>query len=101
MGRTNLAITPQLEREMHGFTKFRRALRRADQLVLDELFEAARLHLAAVAYAAHPLPIATLLLSMQLENHKRDLAQDGEITRLSQEIERLRLEIEAMRLVNG
>ncbi|HUJ77213.1 MAG TPA: hypothetical protein VL359_20275, partial [bacterium] len=50
--------------------RFRRALRRSDQVALDDLFAAARQHLAAAAYAAHALPFETFLLSMLLEEHK-------------------------------
>ena len=53
--------------------RFRRALRRADQLALDDLFASARQHLAAAAYAAHALPMETFLLSMLLEQHKEVL----------------------------
>jgi hypothetical protein len=56
--------------EQDAFARFRRALRRSDQLVLDDLFAAAHQHLAAVAYAAHALPFETLLLAMLLEQHK-------------------------------
>ena len=70
MGRTLPSITQQFLQEQEAFARFRRALRRSDQLVLDDLFAAARQHLAAAAYAAHALPFETLLLSMLLEEHK-------------------------------
>jgi hypothetical protein len=56
--------------EQEAFGRFRRALRRSDQLALDDLFAAARNHLAAAAYAANALPMETFLLSMLLEEHK-------------------------------
>jgi hypothetical protein len=56
--------------EQESFGRFRRALRRSDQLALDDLFAAARNHLAAAAYAANALPMETFLLSMLLEEHK-------------------------------
>ena len=58
------------------------ALRRSDQLALDELFVAARQHLAAAAYAAHALPMEIFLLAMLLEEHK--------------EVQRLRTRVEAL-----
>jgi len=62
MGRTLPSITQSLQEEQAAFSRFRRALRRADQLALDELFIAARQHLAAAAYAANALPMETILL---------------------------------------
>jgi hypothetical protein len=63
-----------------GLCPFRRALRRSDQLVLDDLFAAARQHIAAAAYASHALPFEVFLLSMLLEEHK-------EVVRLRQIVE--------------
>jgi hypothetical protein len=56
--------------EQEAFSRFRRALRRSDQLALDDLFASARNHLAAAAYAANALPMETFLLAMLLEEHK-------------------------------
>lgn len=71
MGRTLPSVTQSLSEEQQAFSRFRRALRRSDQLALDELFVAARQHLAAAAYAANALPMETFLLSMLLEEHKQ------------------------------
>ena len=70
MGRTLASITQAFLEEETAFAKFRRALRRSDQLVLDDLFASARQHLAAAAYASHALPFETILLCMLLEEHK-------------------------------
>lgn len=83
MGRTLPSITQSLHEEQAAFSRFRRALRRSDQLVLDELFVAARQHLAAAAYAANLLPMETFLLAMLLEEHK--------------EVIRLRVQVEALK----
>ena len=80
MGRTLPSITQAFLQEQEAFTRFRRALRRSDQLALDELFAAAHKHLAAAAYAAHALPFETFLLAMLLEEHK-------EVLRLRQVVE--------------
>ena len=80
MGRTLPSITQVFLQQQESFTRFRRALRRSDQAALDDLFAAARQHLAAAAYAAHALPFEILLLSMLLEEHKG-------ITRLRRMIE--------------
>ena len=71
MGRTLPSITQEFLQEQASFSRFRRALRRSDQLALDDLFAAARQHLAAAAYAANPLPFETFLLAMLLEEHKQ------------------------------
>lgn len=71
MGRTLPSITMAFLQEQESFSDFRRALRRGDQLALDDLFASARQHLAAAAYAAHPLPFEVFLLAMLLEEHKK------------------------------
>ncbi len=70
MGRTLPSITQAFLQEQESFSRFRRALRRSDQRVIDDLFANAHKHLAAAAYASHALPFETLLLSMLLEEHK-------------------------------
>ena len=70
MGRTLPSITQVFIEEEGSFARVRRALRRRDQLALDDLFAAARLHLAAAAYAGHALPFEIFLLAMLLEEHK-------------------------------
>jgi hypothetical protein len=70
MGRTLPSITQTFLQEQGSFARFRRALRRTDQLALDDLFSAARQHLAAAAYASHALPFEVFLLAMLLEEHK-------------------------------
>jgi len=71
MGRTLPSITQTFIQEQESFSRFRRALRRSDQLILDDLFALARQHLAAAAVATHILPFETFLLSMLLEEHKQ------------------------------
>lgn len=82
MGRTLPTISQTFLEEQKSFSSFRRALRKTDQYILDELFAAARKHLAAAAYAANALPMETFLLAMLLEQHK-------EIHRLKDELDLL------------
>ena len=70
MGRTLPSATIVFMQEEAAFGRFRRALRRLDQLALDDLFVSARQHLAATQYAAHALPFEVMLLAMLLEEHK-------------------------------
>ena len=77
MGRTVQSITQTFLEEEQAFARFRRALRRSDQLVLDDLFASARQHLAAAAYTSHALPFEVFLLSMLLEEHKEVMRLRG------------------------
>ena len=85
MGRTLKSITQVFLDEEQSFARFRRALRRSDQLVLDDLFASARQHIAAAAYASHALPFEVFLLSMLLEEYK-------EVVRLRQIVEEMKNE---------
>jgi hypothetical protein len=71
-----------MHQEEAALARFRRALRRGDQLVFDDLFTAAQKHISATAYAAHALPFETFLMSMLLEEHK-------EVVRLRKIVEAL------------
>ena len=82
MGRTLSSITNVFLQEQQSFAQFRRALRRSDQIALDDLFAQARRHLSAAAFAAHALPFEIFLLSMLLEEHK-------EVMRLRQRLDDL------------
>ena len=97
MGNTNSTITDILHREEAGLAKYRRALRREDQLVFDDLFTAAYKHRAASGLSGHLLPFETFLLSMTIEEHKevmrlRELPHD--VTRLRGEVEYLRRKLD-------
>ena len=70
MGRTLPSATQLMLNEEAALTRFRRALRRRDQLVFDDLFTAAQQHISATAYAAHALPFETFLMAMLIEEHK-------------------------------
>ncbi|MEW5872727.1 MAG: hypothetical protein AB1894_25940 [Chloroflexota bacterium] len=82
MGRTLPSITQTFLQEQEILARFRRALRRGDQLVLDDLLASARLHLAAAAYAANALPFETFLLAMLLEEHKHVLRLQSQVDAL-------------------
>jgi len=83
MGRTLPSATMVFMQEEAAFGRFRRALRRSDQLALDDLFVNARQHLAATQYAAHALPFEVMLLAMLLEEHK-------EVLHLRQQLDELK-----------
>jgi len=87
MGRTLPTTSILIQQEEQSFARFRRALRRSDQVALDDLFTSAHQHLAAAQYAAHALPFEVFLLSMLLEEHKEVMLlrqQMNEILRAAQ-----------------
>ena len=71
MGRTLPSATHPILNEQNALNQFRRALRKEDQAAFDDLFRAARYHVAALAEAAHLLPFETILLAMLIQEHKR------------------------------
>lgn len=83
MGRTVLPFSQVLEQEYAAWKKFRRALRQEDQEAFDRLFDRAKLHVQAAAYASHPWPLEAILLAICLEHEKI-------LTRLQAELQRIR-----------
>lgn len=80
MGRTLTSFNQlirQLKEEEWG--KFRRALRREDQEVFDELFEMARFHAGPAAYASRPNPMEPILLGILIELLKRTAALEEKV----------------------
>ncbi len=71
MGRTLPSFAKVILNEQNALAKFRRGLRLQDQSAFDDLFRAARFHVAALANASHLLPFEAMLLAMLLEEHKR------------------------------
>ena len=70
MDKLNLSYGEILEQEIEGWKKFRRALRKEDQQVLDQLFEKTRPYAEAGGLASRPWPFETILISMLLEQEK-------------------------------
>jgi len=82
MGRTTQTMTDLVAHEEACWAPFRRALRKEDQVVFDQLFAAARHHSAPAHYASHSTPFDSMLLAMLLEAMKA-------ITMVRQSLERL------------
>jgi hypothetical protein len=70
MGRTMPSITMQLDIEENAFQPFRRALRKSDQAIYDELFAAAKNYRSAAAMAARALPMESLLFAMLIDERR-------------------------------
>lgn len=71
MGRTVASFTHALNRERRNLQNYRKALRKEDREVFDELWEMARSHIQACSYSAFPLPMEGILLSMCMELLKK------------------------------
>src|ERR1044071_1937633 len=88
MGRT-LPSTTQLAFDLIAELKpFYGALRRSDQLILDQFFEDALQHRAALGNTAHLLPMEIMPFVILLEEHKRSSRMYNEIHILIEEIEK-------------
>jgi len=71
MGRTLPSITQAFLQEQESFARFRRALRRSDQLVLDELLRLLINTLPLPLMLRTPCRLRLFLLSMLLEDAKK------------------------------
>ena len=83
MGRTVLSYTQKILALESEWSKFRRALRRDDQELLDELFCFAKYHSAPASYFSTPDPMEPIFMAILIE--------------LLKEIRRLRSELQARR----
>ena len=70
MGRTVPTFTNLIDMELASWTKFRRGLRTEDQEVFDEIFRAAKLHLAENFYAMRAVPFESMMMSILVEQQK-------------------------------
>jgi hypothetical protein len=89
MGRTLAPFSQLVQGEQAALGQFRRALRKEDQLALDELFCAARFHVAPAAYASHLLPFEAMLLTMLIEEHKQVMRLRNTLEELEERLARL------------
>lgn len=71
MGRTIASITQTWQEEEAALNRFKRALRKDDQVVLDELLVMSRLHLAEASYASNLYPLDMYLIAILLEVYKQ------------------------------
>ncbi len=78
MGRTIASITQTWQQEEAALKRFQRALRKEDQLLLDELLVLSRLHLAEASYASNLYPLDMYLIAILLEVYKQLKSSKGE-----------------------
>lgn len=87
MGHTILPFSWQYRKEKVYFASFRRALLLAeDKRTFDDLWNRAEFHLPAAEMASHPLPVATILMMMSLEQQKIILKLENEAKAQAQQI---------------
>lgn len=82
MGRTLPTQTMLLEEERLRWQKFRRALRKEDQAILDEMLNDVRRHVQAQAYASWATPYEAMLISIMLEERKKIKDIEGRLMAL-------------------
>ena len=85
MGRTVPTFTNIIDDEIASWGKFRHALRAEDQEAFDDLFRAARIHLAEHFYAMRTVPFESIIMSIVLEQQKLIRRLDGRLRQLEQE----------------
>ena len=86
MGRTLATFTMLINQAIGEWGKFKRALRREDQEILEGLFADARYHAQAGAYLAPTDPFSAMLLSMLIEERKERLALEKKVNELETNI---------------
>ena len=89
MGRTVETFTMVVQEQRALWSKFREALRKEDQQVLDELFRAPKIHLAACAYDVKPIPFENVVMSMLIEERKKSIALQEVVDKLNERIVKL------------
>jgi hypothetical protein len=70
MGKTTPPMSGLMHKEMSELRRFRRALRKEDQLVFDSLWIHVTKHMMPCTQASHLLPLEIFLFTMLLEEHK-------------------------------
>jgi hypothetical protein len=82
MGRTVPTFTNIIDDELSSWSKYRRGLHKDDQELFDEVFRAAKIHLAENFYAMRTIPFESIMMSITIEQRKL-------IRKLQDRIERL------------
>jgi hypothetical protein len=71
MGKTLPPFSHLIEYERRRWTPFKRALPKADQALVDRLFDCAMLHVQAGVCQSRPVPLKTIIMAVLLEQHKQ------------------------------
>ena len=88
MGHNTASMTMRFRSERAFFDGYRRALLlKSDQLLFDELWDVIEAYVPSVEKSNHPLLIATLLMSMILEQRKLIAALQAQLEKLQHEVQ--------------
>ena len=88
MGHNTASMTMRFRSERAFFDGYRRALLlKSDQLLFDELWDVVEAYVPSVEKRNHPLLIATLLMSMVLEQRKLITSLQAQLEKLQQEVQ--------------
>ncbi len=88
MGHNTASMTMRFRAERAFFEGYKRALLlKSDQLLFDELWDIIEAYVPSVEKSNHPLLIATLLMSMILEQRKLIAALQGQLEKLQHEVQ--------------
>ena len=94
MGHTKTPFTIQYKKERRCFKEMGRGLLLGDdKRLFDEMWNRAEFHIPACEKAAHPLPIISVLLAIDLEQQKAIARLQERLKAQDQEIRWLRVEI--------
>lgn len=89
MGKTVPSFRIALESEIGGWRSYRKALKKGDRGVFDQLMGHTRAHASASGNAVRTSPLEPMVLSILIEQQKA-------ISRLRDELDRLRMELERL-----
>ena len=90
MGHTLPPFSHQFMIERSMFAEMRRALLlRDDKAHFDEMWNKAEFHVPAAEKAKHPLPITSILMSINLEQEKAIFRLEGKLLAQNQHIQQL------------
>jgi hypothetical protein len=90
MGRTVTPYSVQIETVRARFQNFRRALRKSDQDIFDELFRYAKGNVQAGVMAASPNPADSVFLAILMELRRQLQVQEARINDLEKELKFLK-----------
>ncbi|MBC7876150.1 MAG: hypothetical protein H7Y59_03180 [Anaerolineales bacterium] len=96
MGHTLPSTTQLIFEQIAELKPLYTALRRADQLVLDNFFEDILQHRAAIGNAANLLPMEILPFVILLEERKRNNRIHNELFQLLEELEKKLLQLPSL-----
>jgi hypothetical protein len=71
MGKTLPPFSQLIEAERCRWLPLRKALPKADQSIVDRLFDCAKLHIQAGVMMSRPWPFETMVIAVLLEQHRQ------------------------------